>query len=77
MKKKYYQAYLRVLAEVQELEDAADAKLELSKEVRNFVILSGQIIGKDTREKIDQIGRKHGLHIFDQQLSIMYRENEK
>jgi len=61
-------------AEAKMIEGAEGAILEMSDEINNGVILSGRIYGKDTNEKINALGRKYGLLILAQELSISYEK---
>jgi len=70
----YQLAYVKFLAEIQKIDDAADAKFERLDLGSNVVLVSGEIIGTDTREKIIEIGEKHGLVVLAQQLSVLYRQ---
>lgn len=70
----YQQLYVKFLAEIQKIDEATDAKFERLDLGSNVVLLSGQIIGTDTREKITEIGEKHGLVVLAQQLSVLYRQ---
>lgn len=64
------------LSEAKLIKDTKGAKYSISDEIENCIILEGEIIGKDTHEKIVNLGRKHGLLVLARELSVMYRETE-
>ena len=70
----YQQEYVQFLAEIQKIDDATDAKFERLDLDSNVVLVSGQIIGTDTSEKVIEIGEKYGLLVLAQKLSILYRQ---
>jgi len=37
-------------------------------------MLSGQIYGKDTHDKVNAIGRKYGLLILARELNVLYEK---
>ena len=45
----------------------------MSDEVVNAVILSGEIVGKDTHASINEAGNKYGLLVMDCELTVLYR----
>jgi len=56
--------FKRFLSEVKSLEDAQDAIFRLSGVYSNVVTISGSILGRDTDEKIREIGKKYGFHVL-------------
>ena len=36
-------------------------------------MLSGEVLGRDTREAIEEVGRKYGFYVLADGLSVMYR----
>ena len=73
MAKKYQKQFTQFLSEVKSLKDAEKAQNEVSDEAANVILLSGEVIGQDTNEKIVEIGRQHGFHVLTNGLSVMYR----
>ncbi|MCP4482993.1 MAG: hypothetical protein GY823_00280 [Flavobacteriaceae bacterium] len=61
------------LSELKELKDAEKLKCTLSNEFSNVVLLSGEIFGEDTLDKIRGIGKVHGVEVLTDGLSVMYR----
>ena len=55
------------------LKDAEKAQYEISDEAANVILLSGEVIGQDTNEKIVEIGRRHGFHVLSDGLFVRYR----
>ena len=70
---KYQKEFLQFLSNVKLIEDAERAEYELSDEIVNGVVLSGEIVGNDTQQKIVDIGRKFGLQVMACELSVLYR----
>ncbi|BCE00423.1 hypothetical protein TYM08_P0486 [Marinicellulosiphila megalodicopiae] len=66
---------MQFLSEVQLIQEAEHATYELSDDLLNCVILSGEIFGESTYEKIKKIGKKYNLLMMDCDLSILYRES--
>lgn len=58
------------------IDGAEYAVFELSDEIENCVILTGEIFGKNTHDKINGLGKKHGLLILARDLSITYNNGE-
>ncbi len=73
MVKKYQKQFTQFLSEVKSLKDAEKAQYEISDEAANIILLSGEVLGQDTNEKIVEIGRQHGFHVITAGLSVMYR----
>ena len=48
-------------------------KCTLSCEFSNLVLLSGEVFGEDTLDRIRGIGKMHGIEVMTDGLSIMYR----
>jgi len=66
------------MAEVKFIDGTENAIFELSEEVKNCLVLSGEIYGKTTQDEIYELGRQHKLFILANGLSIIYeRPNEK
>ncbi len=63
-------------SEVELLQDAKNATYELSDEILHSVMLSGEITGTDTHEKINRIGSKYGLLVMANELTVLYREKQ-
>ena len=42
-------------------------------EASNIVKISGEVLGKDTHDKVQGIGKKYGLITLADGLSVMYR----
>lgn len=47
-----------ILPEVKQIEDAKNAKYEMMEESSNIVLFSGEVCGRDTRDKIQAVGKK-------------------
>ena len=77
MTSKCQREFEQFLIEVGQLEEARNAKYTLSDEILNSLILSGEIVGKDTNEKINEIGRKHGLLVMADELSVSHRQDDE
>lgn len=58
------------------IDGAENAILELSDEIGNGIILSGEIYGKDTQEKLIVLGKKHDLLVLAQGLNVLYNNPE-
>jgi uncharacterized FlaG/YvyC family protein len=76
MKSQYLKGFMKFKSEVELLEDAKNATYELSDEILNSVILSGEIIDTDTHERINEIGSKYGLLVMVNELTILYRDKQ-
>jgi hypothetical protein len=63
---------INFIAEAKMIYGAENAIFELSEEVENCLILTGEIYGKDTNHKINKLGRERGLLILAHNLSILY-----
>ena len=61
------------LSELKALKDAEKLKCTLSNEFSNVVLLSGEVLGEDTLDKIRDIGKVHGVEALTDGLSVMYR----
>lgn len=72
MRKALQDSMVDFIAEAKMIDGAENAVFELSDEIENCLILSGKIYGKDTNDKIDELGRKRGLLILARDLSILY-----
>ena len=73
MSSKYQKAFMQFLLEAKALADARSAEFELSDEIQNAVLVSGEIVGQDTKEKLEKISKKNGLLFMANELSILYR----
>jgi hypothetical protein len=58
--------------EVQTIYGAEKAIFEVSKEYENCLMLSGEIYGKETNRKINELGKIYGLTILARDLSVLY-----
>ena len=74
--RKYAKQFDDFRNDVAQLTDARDAILELSSEIRNGVVLSGEIVGNDTHDRIRKMGEQHGLLVLAQELSVLNRVNQ-
>lgn len=63
----------KFLSELRDLKDAKKVICKISDEISDFVLLSGEVIGEDTYDKIREIARKHGFQTLANDISIMYR----
>ena len=68
---------MRYTAEAKMIDGAETAVFELSDGIGNCVILTGEIYGRSTLEKLHELGRKHGLLILANELSVLYERPEK
>ena len=71
--KVYQKEFMQFLSEVKHLKDAEKAKYEMTDEFSNVVLLSGEILGEDTRNSITNIGKQYGLLVMTNGLRIIYR----
>ncbi len=58
------------------IDGAEYASFELSDEIKNCLILTGEIFGKNTHDKINGLGKKYGLLILARDLNITYDNEE-
>ncbi len=63
----------KFLSEVGSLKDAEKLVCEISNEISNIVLLSGEVFGENTLDEIREIGKNHGFETFANELSVMYR----
>ena len=70
----YRKDYQKFLKDVKSIDDAQNAIYQMSDELANGIILSGKIIGTDIEKQIEEIGRKHGLLVLDNDLHVVYRQ---
>jgi len=61
------------LSELKDLKDAEKLKCTLSREFSNVLLLSGEVLGEDTLDKIRGIGKVHGIEVLTDGLTVMYR----
>ncbi len=61
MSSSYQKEFMQFLSEVRLIQDAENASYEMSDEILNSVVLTGEIVGRDAHEEIVKIGEKHGL----------------
>ena len=73
MKNQYQKEFRQFLSSVKQFKDAENATYELSEAMPNAVVLSGEIIGNETQEKIINVGKKYGLLVMASELSVLYR----
>jgi len=76
MNRKYAKQFDNFRNDVAQLADASDAILEWSNEIRNGVVLTGEIVGSDTQDRISEMGEQHGLLVLAQELSVLNRDNQ-
>lgn len=76
MASKYQKAFMQFLTEVKSIEDASDAVYEMSDEFANVVVLSGEIVGRETNEEINEIGQKYGLLVLARYLNVVLKRPE-
>jgi hypothetical protein len=62
----------KFIAEAKLIEGAENAIFEVSEELENCMILTGEIYGKQTRNQIDEVGRRNGILVLARELSILY-----
>jgi len=67
------QKFEQFCLEVKQIEDARNAKYKMMEESSNIVLFSGEVRGQDTRDKIQAVGKKLGLILLADGLSVMYR----
>jgi hypothetical protein len=72
--KNYQEEFIQFCTESKLIHDAKNAKYEMIDESSNIVKISGEVIGQDTRDRIQDIGKKYGLLILADGLSVMYRK---
>jgi len=73
MSSKYQKAFMQFLSEAKELSDAREAHFEISDEILNAVLVSGEIVGQNTKEKLEKISKKYGLLFMADELTVLYR----
>lgn len=71
--KKYMEEFIKFCSELKLIHNAKNATYEMLDETSNIVKISGEIIGEDTHDRIQHIGKKYGLLILADGLSVMYR----
>ena len=71
--RKYQKEFKQFLSETKLLNDAEKTVYEMSDEFSNIVMLSGEVLGEDTLDKIKNIGKKYDLLAMTNGLSVMYR----
>ena len=76
MKSRYQKEFEQFLNKVSRLKDAENATFAPSDEILNAVILSGEIVGSDTSEKIKKIGLKYGLLVMAYELTVLDRQGK-
>lgn len=72
--KNYKDKFDQFCHEVKDIEDAKNAKYEMVEKSSNIVRFSGEILGEDTRDRIQAIGKKIGLILLADGLFVMYRK---
>jgi hypothetical protein len=73
MSLKYQKEFMQFLSEAKQMPDAGNAIFELSDEIQNAVLISGEILGKDTEQKLNKIAKKYGLLAMTNELTVLYR----
>ncbi len=76
MKEELQKSMVNFIAEAKMINGAENAIFKLSEEAENCLILTGEIYGKDTNHKINQLGMEHGLLILAQNLVVLYDRPE-
>jgi hypothetical protein len=61
------------LSELKNLKDAEKLECTMSSEFSNVVLLSGEVFGEDTLDKIRGIGKKRGIQVMTGGLTVIYR----
>lgn len=77
MRNNLQKAIAQFISEAKLIEGAEDAVFKLSDEIDNCIILSGKIFGKDTNDKINELGKKYGLLVLDRELNIAYEKPQQ
>ncbi|NDY71984.1 hypothetical protein DO021_10705 [Desulfobacter hydrogenophilus] len=72
MNKKLQDTINKFILAAKMIDGAEYAVFELSDEIGNCVILTGEILDDNTRDKINELGKKYGLLILARNLSIKY-----
>lgn len=68
------QSIIKFITEVRTIDGAEDAIFEVSKEYEKCLNLTGEIYGKETNHKINELGRTYGLSILARYLSVLYQK---
>lgn len=66
------QSWIHFQEEVKRIPGTEEAIFELSREITNFIILTGTIYGKKTHDKIIALGENFGFHVLARNLNIMF-----
>lgn len=74
MKSNLKQSIIKFITEARTIDGAEDAIFEVSKEYEKCLILTGEIYGKETNHKINELGKTYGLSIFARDLSVLYEK---
>ena len=78
MKDSLQRSMMQFIAEAKSIDGADMAIFELAEDIENCLLLKGEIYGRNTQDKINELGRQHGLLILANELSILYESpNEK
>jgi len=72
MIKELQDAINKFILEAKMIDGAEDALFELSDGIENCLILTGEIFGKNTNDKINELGRKNGFLILARNLDVKY-----
>jgi len=70
---KFQKEFTRFLSKVSLLKDAEKAEFGISSEITNCILISGEVLGEDTFDKIKGIAKKCGLLLMSNDLQVMYR----
>lgn len=68
------QSIIKFITEARIIDGAEDAIFEVSKEYGKCLILTGEIYGKKTNLKINELGMTYGLSILARDLSVLYEK---
>jgi hypothetical protein len=73
MTKKYKDKFIQFSTALKHLQDAEKLVCVISDEISHVVLLSGEVLGEDTLDKIQEIGKSFGFQTITNGLSVMYR----
>ncbi|MBC2716008.1 MAG: hypothetical protein HF978_11935 [Desulfobacteraceae bacterium] len=77
MTKNLQASITKFFTEAKSLEGAKDAVLELSDECANCIRVTGKVYGgRDTLDKIIDVGKKYGLLVLAHKLNVVYEKSE-
>jgi len=72
MKKNLQETITKFISESKLIEGAENAIFELSEDINNCLILSGEVYGIETKGKINELGKKYGIFILAFDLTVFY-----